>query len=72
MFTLFCHVIGQFDKMICQRPNLEGWGLANCVDHQDDLMLSSCLAYELNSGLGHSTWSIERKIRLNLLANFSG
>jgi hypothetical protein len=40
--------------------------------HQDDLMLSSYLADDLNSCLGRSTWSCLRKFRLNLLANFSG
>jgi hypothetical protein len=72
MFALFCRVIGQFGKMIRQRPNLEGWGLANCVCHQGDLMLSSCLAYDLNLGLGRSIWFVKRRIRLNLLASFSG
>jgi hypothetical protein len=35
--------------------------LANCVCHQDDLMLSSRLAYDLNSDLGRSTWSVSEK-----------
>jgi hypothetical protein len=61
MFTLLCRVIGRFSKMICQRPNLEGWGLANFVCYQDDLMLSSRLAYDLNSDLGCSTSFVSEK-----------
>jgi hypothetical protein len=33
-------------------------------------MLSSRLADNLNSDLGRSTWSVSKKICLNLLANF--
>jgi hypothetical protein len=40
------------------------WGLANRVWHQDDLMLSSCSADELNSGLGRGTWSVGEKSAL--------
>jgi hypothetical protein len=40
------------------------WGLANRVCHQDDLMLSSCLADDLNSGLGHGAWSVGEKSSL--------
>jgi hypothetical protein len=61
MFALFCHVIGQFGKMICQGLILNDGGLANCVCHQDDLMLSSRLAYDLNSDLGRNTWSVSEK-----------
>jgi hypothetical protein len=56
MFTLFYRVFGRFGKkdspkdlILCDR------GLANCVSHQDDLMLSSCLAYDLNPDLGRNT-----------------
>jgi hypothetical protein len=40
------------------------WGLANRVCHQDDLMLSSCLADDLNSGLGRGAWSVGEKSAL--------
>jgi hypothetical protein len=40
------------------------WGLANCVCHHDDLMLSSYLAGDLNSGLGHSALSVGEKSAL--------
>jgi hypothetical protein len=43
------------------------WGLANRVCHQDDLMLSSYLTDDLNSDLGHSTWSVSEKSALIFL-----
>jgi hypothetical protein len=61
MFALFCHVFGRFGKMIHQDLILNDGGLANCVYHQDDLMLSSRLADDLNSDLGCSTWYVSKK-----------
>jgi hypothetical protein len=43
------------------------WGLANRVCHQDDLMLSSYLADDLNSGLGRGAWSVRKKSALIFL-----
>jgi hypothetical protein len=61
MFTLFWHVFGRFGITIHQRPNVMRWGLADCVSHQDDLMLSLCLAYDLNRDLGCRSWSVSKK-----------
>jgi hypothetical protein len=62
MFTLFCHVFGRFGKNESPKDLiLRDGGLTNCVCHQDDLMLSSCLAYDLNPDLGRNTWSVSEK-----------
>jgi hypothetical protein len=48
------------------------WGLAKRVCHQDDLMLSSCLADDLNSDLGCGRNLFSEKSALTFFANFSG
>jgi hypothetical protein len=40
------------------------WGLANRVFHQHNLMLSSRLADDLNSGLGRGAWFVGEKSTL--------
>jgi hypothetical protein len=51
MFPLFCHVLGRFDKNDFSRTKTNvTWGLIKCVDHQDDMMLSSWSVDDLNSG----------------------
>jgi hypothetical protein len=56
MFTLFCRVFGRFGKNgLLKDLILCDGGLANCVCHQDVLMVSSCLGYDLNPDLGRNT-----------------
>jgi hypothetical protein len=63
MFTLFCRVFSRFGKNDLPKDLIlrDGGGLVNCVCHQDDVMLSSCLAYDVNPNLGRDTWSVSEK-----------
>jgi hypothetical protein len=53
MFALFCHVLGRFDKIICQRPKLTLYGglQNNFPSGRPDVVF---LANDLNLDLGRS------------------